>query len=352
MSGAAQRGARGGPRAGTVLIIVAGVSALLSSLALVFLLEGRSDVEEMTILVHEAQARLMLNAACSYIQEAARLGWEPTPAVGGEHTEAYGWIDVRDGGLGPRATTGAISAADRAATPHPVDPGGQGHANFPIGVPRRFPMHVLAQPPYAIQLATGYNPVQMGAPDSGKSYLRYPDPQPVTPNGWRRDPLHPEGSVSNANFATWAAGDPTPRQNSVGMSWFRLVREATGAVFTVTCGCGGTQGFRLRDWDGGDPATAMTTADKAAFGNDYETFRALDASEIRLWYRVEWNAATTATDMNYLREHTEEHFIVATPTYYGGGSGNKVAYSGTMMAPNMGGTIQWIQRLRTEPAVW
>jgi hypothetical protein len=352
MSARTQRPARCGPRAGTVLIIVAGVSALLSSLALVFLLAGRTDLEEMQVLVHEAQARLMLTAACTYIQESSRIGWEPAAQAASEHTEAHGWIDVRDGGLGPRANTGAITAADRAATPHPVDPGGQGQLNFPIGVPRRFPMHVLAQPPYAIQLATGYNPVQMGAPDSGKSYLRYPDPQPVTPNGWRRDPANPAGSVSNANFAAWAVGDPTPRLNSVGQSWFRLVREPTGAVFTVTCGCGGTQGFRIRDWNGSDPATAMTATDKALFGNDYENFRALDATEIRLWYRVEWNAATTATDMNYLREHTEEHFIVATPTYYGGGSGNRVAYSGTMMAPNMGGTIQWIQRLRTEPAVW
>ena len=339
-------------RSGTVLIIVAGVSALLSSLALVFLIEGRSDIEEMTVLVHEAQARLMLTAACSYIQEASRLGWEPQGSTTTEHLEAHGWIDVRDGGLGPRSTTGVITPGNRAATRYPVDPAGLGQATFPIGVPMRFPMYVMVQPPYAIQLATGYNPVQMIAPDSGKSYLRYPDPQPVTANGWRRDPAHPEGTVTGANFATWAAGDPTPRSNSLGMSWFRIVREATGAVFTVTCGCGATQGFRLKDWNGSDPATAMTAADKDLFGNDFDFFSSLDASEIRFWYRVEWNAATTATDMNYLLENREEHFVVASPTYYGGGSGNQVAYSGTMMAPNMGGTIQWIQRLRMEPVLW
>ncbi len=344
--------ARSGPRSGTVLIIVAGISALLSSLALVFLLEGRNDLQEMTILVHEAQARLMLTAACDFIQERARLGLDSAALTSGEHIEGHGWIDVRDGSLGPRPNTAAITSAERALTPYPVDPGDVGKTNFPIGVPQRFPMHVLVQPPYAIQLATGYNPVQMTAPDSGKSYLRYPDPQPVTANGWLRDLAHPEGSVTGANFAAWAAGDPTPRMNSYGMSWFRLVRERTGAVFTVTCGCGGTQGFRLQEWNGSDPATAMTANDKARFANDYESFRAFDASEIRMWYRVEWNAATTATDMNYLREHTEEHFIVASPTYTGGGSGVHVAYSGTMMAPNMGGTIQWIQRLRTEPAVW
>ncbi len=87
-------------RRGTVLIVVAGLSALLASSALIFLISVRGDVEDMNLLQREAQARIMLTAACNYIQEASRLGWEPAASTSTEHTEAFGWIDVRDGAWG------------------------------------------------------------------------------------------------------------------------------------------------------------------------------------------------------------------------------------------------------------
>jgi hypothetical protein len=332
-------------RSGTVLIIVAGLSALLASTALVFMMSVREDVADMSVLLRETQSRIMLTAACSYIQEASRLGWEPATSSSTEHTEAFGWIDVRDGGLGPRVNTGGITTAMRASSQHPVDVGGVGNANFPIGVPVRFPMHVLNQPPYAIQLTACYNPVQVVAPDNGNSYLRYPDPQPVTDNGWAANPANPAGPISAANFSRWVAGDPTPRSNSFAMSWFRLVREPTGAVFTVTCGAGATQGYRTWQEVKLDNATQL-------FNNDAAYFRSLVNEEVRMWYRVEWSASTTAIDLNYLHEYHEEYWAVATHTYTGGGAANPASYAGAMMDPNMGGTIQWIQRLRTEPVTW
>lgn len=332
-------------RTGAVLIVVAGLAALLSSMALAFIMTVRQDVDEMSILVRETQARIMLTAACNYIQESSRLGWDIADHATTEHAEAYGWIDVRDGSLGPRVNTGAISASMRAASQHPIDSDGQGSRNMPVGVPRRFPMHVMNQTPYAITLSAAYNPVQTAAPDNGQPYLRYPDPQPVTDNGWVQDPANPGGTIKPKGFAAWLVGDPTPRSNSFGLSWFRLVREATGSVFTVTCGSGATQGYRT--W-------AEAVADHAAplFNNDPALFEALSADEVRLWYRVEWNAATTAIDLNYIHEYHEEYFAVATNTYTGGGAANTDSYSGSLMDPNMGGTIQWIQRLRVEPAVW
>ena len=287
-------------RSGTVLIVVAGISALLCSLALVFLTSGRTDLEEMDVLVHEAQARIMLAAACAYVQEASRIGWEPADSTSSEHVEAYGWIDERDGELGPRVTTTAPPAVPPDATRplRPTDQDGQGKLNFPVGAPVRFPMYVMNQPPCAISLTACPNAVEAAAPDSGRGYLRYPDPQPVGGNGWTRSRADPAGNVSAANFARWLAGDPTPRLDSTGRSWFRLVREATGAVFTVTCGCGGTQGFRLQDWKDTPPSAAdplaMSDDDKALFGNDRELFRDLSTHEVRIWYRFEWSPATTA----------------------------------------------------------
>src|SRR5476651_1933059 len=86
-------------RRGAVLILVAGVAGLMVALSVAFLTRMRSDAEENMLIVREAQARIMLTAACSYIQEASRLGYDQ-----GNHEEAYGWIDVRNGKLGPKAT--------------------------------------------------------------------------------------------------------------------------------------------------------------------------------------------------------------------------------------------------------
>jgi hypothetical protein len=212
---------------------------------------------------------------------------------------------------------------------------------FPVGVARRFPMHVWQRPPYAISQKTVCNPVDPAGIDQGRSYLRFPDPQPALPGLRAQDPRDPSGNAGE--WAAWVTGDSTLRQDSVAQSWFRIVREPTGAVFTVTCGAGGTWGYR--DW------AEVPVGERALFNNDDKLFANLQAQEVRLWYRVEWNAATTSIDMNYLREHHEHKWGVSTMTYQAGGGSNN-GYSGQFMAPNMGGTIQWIQRLRHEPAVW
>lgn len=352
-------------RRGTVLIIVAGLAALMASLALTFLARVRSDVEEGQLQLQMVQARVMLVAACSYIQEASRIGWDiqgydvapehgtaerpPAANAGSEHAEAFGWIDVRDGTLGPRIRTmdptqvqplSGSRPQDEATTGSPTS----GSSRFPIGVPVRFDLTVPTVAPYAISMRATYNPVETTAPDNGRAYLRYPDPQPpFTWNNWTGTRAAPAGTVSDANLSRWLEGDMTPRAGTTGRCWFRLVREASGAVFTVTCGAGGTRGFR--SWDEVESAGA-----EEEFFGDRSLFAVMQSQEVRLWYRVEWSPATTVIDMNFLREHEEHTFRVGTPTHVGGNPDN--GYSGQQMAPNMGGTIQWIQRLRQEPTVW
>ncbi len=340
-------------RSGTVLIIVAALSALLVSLSLTFLVRVRSDVEESEVQLQLAQARVMLVAACQYIQESSRIGWDiapgsrgtadqpPNAGTGTEHAEAFGWIDVRDGTLGPRIMTTGSPPVPTGNVP--ADPGDVGNLRFPVGVPQRFDLYVQQTPPCAISMRATYNPVSTLAPDSGRAYLRYPDPQPALAlNSWAGTVATPGAGVSSAGFAAWLQGDPTPRQATVGRSWFRIVREASGSVFTITCGAGGTRGFRFYN--------DMTAAEKLTFSNDPSFFHSLRNAEFLLWYRVEWSPATTVIDMNFLREHEEHSFRVGTPTHYGAGADN--GYSGQQMAPNMGGTIQWIQRLRHEPDLW
>ena len=352
-------------RRGTVLIIVSAISALLVSLSLTFLARVRSDVEDSQVQIQLTQARVTLVAACQYIQEASRIGWDingwdqipnagtidqpPLAAAGTEHAEAFGWIDVRDGTLGPRITTMPVATVQplRGSRPQEEDlplRTTSGSKRFPIGVPVRFDLYVPQVPPYAISLRATYNPVSTTAPDNGRAYLRYPDPQPVDGlNTWRGTTADPAWGVTSGGFAKWAQGDPTPRQGTVGRTWFRLVREPSGSVFTVTCGAGGTHGYRT--WN-----EVVLAGDTARFNNDPAYYGVMASTEVRLWYRVEWSAATTVIDMNYLREHEEHSFRVSTPTYVGGDPNNN--YSGQQMAPNMGGTIQWIQRLRQEPQVW
>jgi len=345
------------PRSGTVLIIVSALAALLVSLSLTFLTRVRSDVEESDLQLQLAQARVTLVSACQYIQEASRIGWDikpgavgtvdrpPEAAVGTEHLEAFGWIDVRDGALGPRITTSPTTPTSQSGS-RPFDPADadSGTRRFPVGKPQRFDLYVQEVPPYAISLRATYNPVSTTAPDNGRAYLRYPDPQPARAlNRWAGTTADPAAGVSDADFARWAEGDQRPKQATVGRTWFRLVREPTGTVFTVTCGAGGTRGYRT--WKEVEDAF-----DTELFHDDEIYFNTLAATEVRLWYRVEWNPATTVIDMNFLREHEEQSFRVGTPTYRGNNPDNN--YSGQQMAPNMGGTIQWIQRLRLEPEIW
>ncbi len=354
-------------RGGTVLILVSAISALLVAMSLAFLTRVRSDVEEGALQLQLAQARVTLVAACQYIQEASRIGWDingwdtafpsrgtldrtPNPGISSEHPEAFGWIDVRDGTMGPRITTMPTTAiltptgSRPQDEPEPVQTS-SGSWRFPIGVPVRFDLYVPQITPYAISQRAGYNPVSTAAPDLGRAYLRFPDPQPVSRlNNWAGTTTDPAAGVNATEFARWAQGDLTPRQGTSGRTWFRLVREPSGAVFTVTCGAGGSRGFK--NWD---EVRAAGAEAQALFNNETD-FNAIAMSETRLWYRVEWSAATTVIDMNYLREHEEFSFRVSTPTFIGGDPDRN--YSGQQMAPNMGGTIQWIQRLRHEPAVW
>jgi hypothetical protein len=324
-------------RSGTILIIVAGISALLASLTVTFLARMRADAEEMQITVRDAQARIMLMAACNWIQEASRIGWPPPSADPTANKETFGWIDVRDNKLGPKF----------------VATGADDDSRFPLRSFKRFPMYVMERPPYAVQLTASYNPIRTPySPDPvpfsdaafGMPYLRFPDPQPAeVDNYWTRS--QPLGTTVRADrFAEWAQGRQTPRPNSVDLSWFRIWRES-GATFVVTCGAGGTKGHRR--W------SEMSPADRAEFSNDQSLFESLRSAEVRLWYRVEWSAAVMGMDYHML-DHSlgrdRDHYMVWPMNASHSTAGHE--YRTQTHARNMGGTIRWVQRLVNEPTNW
>ena len=346
-------------RQGTILIIVAGLSALLAGLALAFVAKTRSDGEETSVVVNESQARIMLVAACNYIQEGSRIGWDryprlpgdpqPVPALptetndlfpgggGGQvvnvHEETFGWIDVRDGSIGPKPLVektfdeffGLRYLKDWTGTQRRCWPALDGIA--------RCPMYVRKKPPYATALTVCYNPINTNAASQVNNdylmpYLRNPDPRPLTNQTWNQ----------------FVVGDPTPVTQTNSKAWFRVLREGP-STFLITCGAGGTQGFHNYD-------EAVNQGMAGQFNNDRGFFGNLATQEIRLWYRVEWSASSAEGTYHWQNHHTQQD----TDSYFQWAVNASSTHTYGNRSPsgdkNMGGTFRWIMRLRNEPTNW
>lgn len=342
---------RSASRQGTILIIVAGISALLAGLALTFLARMRSDTEESQYLLQYAQAKIMLASACNYVQETSRIGWDrydEYPTVTTQtvdnlriHEEAYGWVDVRDGSVGPKGRLINGQAGPSGLPLVPFNPG-----EWPsVGSHVRCPMYLMKRPPYATKLNTGFNPMKTDNPASADycwPLLRYPDPQPVVSNDWSI--AGGPGSARPDNYAEFARGDTTPVPGSQNRAWFRLLRDGPG-TFIVTCGAGGTNGFK--SWD-----EVQTEGEQPLFNGDRNFFESLKNSEIRLHYRIEWTAAVTETTYHNLQHEIgrdTEHYETWPPNSSHTWSSSRRTQT---WMKNPVGTIRWIQRLVNEPTFW
>ena len=265
-------------RAGTLLIVVVGISALFMSISLVFLVNMRSDAAESATLMREAQARLVLIGGLQYIQEASRLGWDNklTP----EHEEAFGWTDVRDGSAGPKDKNGKL-LYDVTSNKFPVI-GGKA---------ARFELFVMEQPPYAIKPTFAPNPVPLQPTLAWKDLVNYktPDPQPVA-----------------LNWQDFEEGKPRPRMVTVNKAWMRIYRDKNTpgnpanplsltnfvepATFTITCGAGATLGYRTYD-------EAEEAGADVLFLKDRNYFAELRQQERIMWFRTEWTSAVGGSGM-------------------------------------------------------
>ncbi|HYE04378.1 MAG TPA: hypothetical protein VEL07_02550 [Planctomycetota bacterium] len=346
-------------RAGTVLIVVAGIAALLAALAIAFLASVRDGAATTEAAVRDAQARLMLHAACAYVLEAGRLGYGPSraqavlpandaPGSGfvranaGRlmHREAFGWIDARE--------------ADGASFPDPSSPGPRDQRGDPVYRPGRWPavggtvigvMHRWRRPPYAILPTVAPNPIvtdptRRGDADWGRPLQRAPAVQPAVGNGW-------PGGVTDAGWAAHVRGDATPVPGSTGIAWFR-VHRASAATFVVTCGAGATLGFR--DWDEvlAWSTIAGAVGGPAAFADDRVLFDELRSRERRMWYEIRWSGAVRPLDFRHEEALWWGRWLqnaFAYRTY----PVNGTQYTGWSRAnrfnPNPLGTISYIQRL-------
>jgi hypothetical protein len=216
----------------------------------------------------------------------------------------------------------------------PVERWGRGSADRPawpaqLGV-ARCPMQVLQRPRYAIRLDAVPNPIvtDAGDPRFGRPYLKNPDPQPLADDR-----------------ATFMSADWNVRVDSADRSWFRVYREGP-ATFIVTCGAGGTQGFR--DWDevvGAGPQAVARFEDESLFAS-------LAAQEVRLWYRVEWSPAIATPEVHNIKNAwnygPEDHYV----SYPMNTSDSAINPRSQAHCRNLGGTIRYVQRLRLAPTWW
>jgi hypothetical protein len=136
-------------------------------------------------------------------------------------------------------------------------------------------MYRWTRPPYAISGRVAYNPVIVDPMNPAFPQLVHRDPEPVS---------NFPGLVGG--FNDWAQGEPAPIAQSVGMAWFRVRRHSV-TRFVVTCGAGGTMGFKSYD----EKVKNIEGKGVSDYFSNREEFNAVLASEIRLWYEIQWSAA-------------------------------------------------------------
>lgn len=273
--------------------------------------------------------------------------WSTLP--NGYASETLGWNDIRNGAVGPIpyrvwTASGAEDAPQEVGggdSPHRI---GRATGRWPdLGSTVRQSLYAWQRPPYAIQLE--HNPIRLHAsqadlPPQGGWYRQgssiYGVNTPFTAaNGQVTDhnSLHnwstgdkyngqawrfasqprPDPAPVAATLAEFNAGDSRPRAGSNRAAWFRVYRELpsdhdgngvpwydtvnlngdsatppNGSVFIITCGAGGTQGFR--DWNEVVADLGSTGASEVFY--DEATFWDIRRDETLLWYRAEWTAYT------------------------------------------------------------
>ncbi len=398
-SATSNAGIRARHRQGSLLIIVAGISSILAVAGLAFVVRMRSDAVDSLQVEHHAQVRLMLMAGLLYVQEAGRIGWDSDAVDRARvrpdgtldlanwrrnsdelQSEAYGWVDVRDGFMGPKPVAysqadiddmdqrvmnqdgsrwpGLLEAARRinaskglsASTPLSLTDKQRWLPSpwFPVGTLMRAPMWVTERPAFAIAPIVAPNAIRtpytfpeatVGHADFGKPYLRHPDPQPAL----IRVPTGTVVTTAAQAYAQFKSDDPRPRPGSQGRGWFRVYRDGP-ATFIITVGSGSSLGYR--DW------SEVDAHGRSQFGDEQALFEEAVANEVRHWYRIEWNAAVSrvGSDPEYQGAFIKQgqaynawdHRLVAE-------NRRSAFYAGRT---NAAGTIQWIQRLLHAPVIW
>ncbi|MBA3683652.1 MAG: hypothetical protein H0W72_00165 [Planctomycetes bacterium] len=371
-------------RQASTLIVVSGLAMLMLSMGLAFLMRMRGDAQQAGDVLKDAQARVMLVAAMSYVCECSRIGWGK---------ETFGWNDVRDHSPGPRTLGPVRSLPNGALTWAANDP-------WPApGSIARCPMYVMERPPYAIKPLTAPNPIMIvaagepipdgGYQDSADGTGRIIDKNGVAfANDYGANSIHRIGDFSRPDpvpaiaiagetlplpavrYPAFRDGDPTPRIATREQGWFRVYREdprdhngvddanyedpyydtidinqgtyPNVSVFVVACGSGATLACR-------DFSEAQVVYPGLFF--DQRLFDLARSDERIYWYRVEWTPFLGDNTQDSLWENQSTRAGVTASETYLAPNPPDVTWSYSPVGGHFG-SIRWIQRLDREPPRW
>ena len=303
------------------------------------------------------------------------------------------------------------------------------------GSAMRAAMPVLERAPYVTDGRYNYNPIRHGDPNDPNQWALprgtdfYPmaalDPQPQA-NDWDNfasGEIIPIGQQGNVQQQSLPENQYVLKSQSVGKAWFRVYRElledhdadgfaykygnsyleeiggrANSAftndnfpwkwdsvalfdpnypqlknwnVFIITCGAGGTRGFRWWSLSTDDSRRALEpiTAEESGYFRNEDEFRLLRKQETISWYRVEWSSVIGGfADMRvYEAHHGKKINLSAWRSTHGIADKDPLGTSpqdvekgtGAIRIPlrnyiisTQGGNFSFIQRLPSEPPNW
>lgn len=401
---------------GTILILVAGLAAILLSVATAILVSLRSGSADAELVLRDAQARIMLSAGIAYIQETSRLGW------GGE---SYGWNDVR-------ATSGSSfggEVVDEHGIKGPLRADQFNLANtssFPYpGRVARGDAFCWERPPGAISERFTPNPVvfrpdlrpgddpdnwqKQGNVQMSNIISQFAEPlyenytQLLAGNFTERWSNNPFSIATNATNRqgkvggrdqqpladTWTDfvsgqvnGAKNPRPETLGRGWFRVYRETkdehngTGTpwyntiplrghgVFILAAGAGSTRGYRFwnasgKDYLNGD--RSRSNLNNGNFDTEFAESSGLFQNEEaflaqRANERILWYRLEWTAAVPGFDAWSEHAPPRDTPQDRHSPLSVFIhrTYTGSNPGyyPNFGGTIRWLMRLDKEPDRW
>lgn len=369
------------PRSGVVLLLLTGIISLLAILATTFLVRMAQESANADDTLRLAQNRLTLHAACSYLQESARLGYGTVASDGtlNDRTEGWGWID-------PRVEVPAGESVHALETAHwggelrigPFDADGNrlwSDGTWPApGTVIRVPFYRMERPPWAVKQTIAPNaiPTDHTKPTFGIPFRNNPDPIPVfgsIADQAAYDQTDPDPSAGlpsapgDSLLEEWSRGDPSAVPASLNLAWFRIYREngsesdraatagPVGATFIITVGSAGTLGYK--DW-----TDVTTSGARGTFDFDSDLFDELLARERRQWYRVEWSPAVGGGEDHHYAFALAEGEAVPQASWYEQLPLNPSRFiedstaviTGPSQPRNYVGTIRSIERLPGPPS--
>ena len=151
----------GNSRNATLLILVAGLAAVLVTMMAAILTMVRAEARGGQDVMNDVQARLASYAAMAWILESSRLGGVNRLSATPGNDMGFGWTDVRDGTIGPKLLNG-----DDARTDPQVN-------WIAPGTFRRFDMQALMRPPFAIKSPIAANPAGWSTNDINDFFNDY-----------------------------------------------------------------------------------------------------------------------------------------------------------------------------------